>query len=164
MRFRIFDEVAVEHGGSTRVSIEFVALDFQVAAEFVEVEFCFQALVEEAEFDTETDVVLEMRLVHCHELFFRVVRTENALVHRLQEQSRRDLVVVEVMLGVLKGGIDGRLVHFFRRDAIVDREMRFRRDLRDFFDRIGEADAGIFDRTIDPIGIPWLARTVSFCD
>ena len=47
-----------------------------------------------------------------------------------------DFVVFDVFFYILDGGVDRRLVHFFRRDAIIERETRFGRDLRHHADRI----------------------------
>ena len=97
-------------------------------------------------------------------LLIVVIFVHHFAVNGLQEQPRRDFVIFNVLFYVLDGGIDRRLVHFFRRDAIVECEAGFRSDLRHHADRIFEPKARAFDRSVNFICVEWFPRAVSLRD
>ena len=160
LHVRILYEIAVEHCRSTRVFVELVALDLEVAAQLVEVELA-EILVQEAELDAETDIVLEVRLVDSRELFLGLIAAQHLLIDGLEEETGCDLVIVEVILRILESRIDSSLVHFLGRDAVIDRELGLGRDLHDLFERILETIGRTLDGTVDAVRIERKSRSVA---
>jgi len=95
------------------------------------------------------------------ELLRCLVVAENALVDRLEEQASGDDVECRVILDVLQGDLDDRLIKLLGGDAIEKRELELRRDLGHPRDVRVEAGTGVLDREVDLVGVVRLSRAIA---
>src|SRR5690606_11159592 len=84
-----------------------------------------------------------------------------ALVDGLEQQAGGDGVEGRVVLHVLQGDLDDRLVELLRGDAIEQGQFELTRDLRDPGDVLVETSTGILDRQVDLVRVVRLTFAVA---
>ena len=92
-----------------------------------------------------------------------MVFTDDAAIDCFEKEPDAHFVVFDIFFDVLDGRVDRRDVHFFRRDAIVEREARFSRYLRDHAYRVQKPECCAFDRAVYLIRIERLFCAVTLC-
>ena len=155
------DAVAVVEGDDADVLQQLVVLGVEHVGEGVEVEQLGEAGVEQHLVDAATDVVGEVRAVQLAQLGGVLVVAEDALVDGLEQEARGDDVEGGVVLDVLQGDLDDRLVELLGGDAVEQRQLELARDLRDPRDLVGQALGRALDRQVDLVGVVRLTASIA---
>ena len=126
-----------------------------------QVEQLGEARVEQLFFHTAGDVRRKMTGVERLQILRTLVVTEHALVNRLEEQAGGHRVEGRVVLHVLQGDLNDRLVELLGGDAVEQRQLELARDLRDPGDVFIETGTGVLDCQVDFIRVIRLTLSIA---
>src|SRR5699024_1464573 len=158
------DHVAIAHGLYADVSQQVVARRIERRSEPLEVEQLREAGVEQPQIHAPAHVGHERRTRKAPRLQVRAALAERPLVQQLGEQARRHRVERRVVLHVLQGDLDDRLVELFAGHAVEQHDLELGLDLCRPRDGVVEARAGLADRIGDLVPVVRDAGTVALDD
>ncbi len=99
--------------------------------------------------------------MECFELVRVLVVAEHPLVDGLEEQARGDGVEGRVVLHILEGYLDDRLVQLLGGDAVEQGQLELARDLRHPGDVLVETGTRVLDGKVDLVRVIRLALPIA---
>jgi len=155
------DGVAVVEGDNTDVLEQVIVAGVNFSCEGVEVEQFGQSRVEQTFLDAALHVLCEVVAVQLLQLFRGGEVSEYTLVDGLEQQARGDDVEGRVVLDVLQGDLDDRLVELLGGDAVEQGQLELARDLGDPRDLVGKTLGRALDRQVDLVGVVRLTASIA---
>ncbi len=162
MLIHVLDRIAIQETVEPGVYEELIAFDRKRIGELLEVverHVGVQTALGDAVLYIERERITVLLFEICGVV--EVVIANNAAIDGLQEESRCDFVIFDVLFDVLDSGIDGRFIHFLGGDPVIERELSLCGDLGHHRNRIEEPGARALDRTVDLIRIEGLFFSVA---
>ena len=155
--------VAVAVGHHTKIFAECIFAGVECGSQALEVKdrLILHARVKQAIGYCLANIAREGLSVTLAQFFISGIYAQQIAVDRAQQQTRRNRVVVWIILNILHRCLDERLLQLLGRHPIKERQLQLASNLHDLLQRIGQPLACRQQRGIYLGCVKWLGRTIT---